>query len=86
MKEIKNVWGAKELAVPLICQTSTVYLKTRIREIDVTNNVTGEITKVWCWNEIQMSYREYFEHVAKQQNEQKTQIDSLMISAMNLRI
>lgn len=61
MEYIENVQGSKELAVPLIFQVDTVYVKENIREETVTDPTTGDIRNVWLWNEWQYSYPEWRE-------------------------
>lgn len=61
MQHYKNVHGSKELAVPLIKQVDTVYVKENIREETITDQTTGETRREWVWDEWQYTYPEYEE-------------------------
>ncbi|MEG2144904.1 MAG: hypothetical protein RRY40_06210 [Oscillospiraceae bacterium] len=59
MQYFENIHGSKEIAIPLIKQVDTVYVKTNIHEETTTDKITGEIRKEWVWNEAQYTYVEY---------------------------
>lgn len=58
MTYIENVHGSQELAIPLIIQVDTVYIKDNIHEETITD-ITGETHAEWAWNEWQYSHIEW---------------------------
>lgn len=65
MTKIYNVHGSKELAVPLILQVDTVYVKENIREESLVDPVSGEERTEWVWDETQYTYKEYSELITE---------------------
>lgn len=53
---IEKVQGSKELAVPLIIQKTTVYVKENIHKVETDDN-----TEMYEWDETQYDKDEYLE-------------------------
>lgn len=76
MKFIEKVRGSKELAVPLIIQKTTVYVKVNIHEIESEDNV-----ELYEWDEYQYDKDEYIEimqnEIIKRDQENKAEIEKI---------
>lgn len=74
MQYIPNVQGSKELAVPILVQKTTVYVKQNIREIQVDG---GWAT--YQWDEYQYDKDEYITLMANQNSKLQADIDYISI-------
>lgn len=76
MKFIEKVRGSKELAVPLIIQKTTVYVKVNIHEIESEDNV-----ELYEWDEYQYDKDEYIKimqnEIIKRDQENKAEIEKI---------
>lgn len=76
MKFIEKVRGSKELAVPLIIQKTTVYVKVNIHEVESEDDV-----KLYEWDEYQYDKDEYIEimqnEIIKRDQENKAEIEKI---------
>lgn len=64
MRFLSNVQGSEELAVPLVVQKTTVYIKENIRKLDPSDmsSFDGEMNEninLWQWDEYQYDKDEY---------------------------
>lgn len=76
MKFIEKVRGSKELAVPLIIQKTTVYVKVNIHEVESEDDV-----ELYEWDEYQYNKDEYIEimqnEIIKRDQENKAEIEKI---------
>lgn len=76
MKFIEKVRGSKELAVPLIIQKTTVYVKVNIHEVESEDDV-----ELYEWDEYQYDKDEYIEimqnEIIKRDQENKAEIEKI---------
>lgn len=76
MKFIEKVRGSKELAVPLIIQKTTVYVKVNIHEVESEDDI-----ELYEWDEYQYDKDEYIEimqnEIIKRDQENKAEIEKI---------
>ena len=85
MKDVGIVKGSYESSRPLIVGKSIVYVHDNIREIEETDEDTGETYTVWEYHEVQYDKDEYIALMATKLEEQASYIDYIsMMSDIEL--
>lgn len=85
MRKLFNVHGDISLAVPLIIDVDTVYIKENIREETVTD-ISDTERKEWVWDETQYTFGEYMDMENKRVTDMQMATSSLSGGAIQRRV
>lgn len=84
MQDVGIVRGSAEQAQPVVVSKDLVYIHTNIKEISITDEITGEERIEYEYNEVQYDKDEYIQKMITDNSELQQQIVDTQLALCDL--